>query len=129
MSIYVKGVGWVNTGIPTKRGRYKKRNHIDIFNKSYVVNELNDCWEWQLYLSPLGYGRFTITTEKIFSAHRASYFLHVGSIPKGLNICHHCDNPKCVNPNHLFLGTQKQNIHDAMSKNRYRGRVKIFKDK
>jgi len=51
-------------------------------------------------------------------AHRLSWFLFKGIIPDGIDVCHHCDNPKCVNPNHLFLGTAKDNVKDCFSKNR-----------
>ena len=64
-----------------------------------------------------GYGRIKYE-NRVIKAHRASWELHKGSISKGLNICHHCDNTRCVNPDHLFMGTQKQNVHDMISKKR-----------
>ena len=74
-------------------------------------------------LTPQGYGVVQITPEykkksKAFVASRVAYFLHYGVDPKEYFVCHKCDNPKCVNPNHLFLGNQKENIRDMFSKNR-----------
>jgi len=64
-----------------------------------------------------GYGRFTIG-KRIFGAHRLSYMLAYGSIPDGLFVCHRCDNPPCVRPEHLFLGTPIDNIKDSLAKGR-----------
>ena len=79
-----------------------------------------ECWEWQAGKSKKGYGYVQNNRKrgKLLSAHRVSWELHNGKIPKGMLICHHCDNPPCVNPNHLFLGTQKDNIRDAVKKGR-----------
>ncbi len=79
------------------------------------------CWEWQgLVDGPMGYGKTQITTPtgKIRSAHRVAYYLVSGVMPK-LHILHSCDNPKCVNPNHLREGTSHDNKQDAVSRGRH----------
>jgi hypothetical protein len=82
------------------------------------VNMLGDCWEWTAHRHPLGYGQFTLKKGTFVGAHRVSYALTFGPIPEGKVICHHCDNPPCVNPGHLFLGTQRDNAFDMLSKGR-----------
>lgn len=75
------------------------------------------CWEWLGTKNPNGYGSFS---SRYFSglAHRASWEIFVGPIPDGLFICHKCDNKSCVNPEHLFLGTQYDNMQDKAQKDR-----------
>jgi len=76
----------------------------------------NECWEWKAYKTQRGYGQFKY--KEGTRAHRIAWILTHGPIPKGLLLLHHCDNPPCCNPSHLFLGTQKDNIADMFNKNR-----------
>lgn len=75
------------------------------------------CWEWQAGKCSYGYGRFKLEGRYV-GAHRYSYVIHYGELPKGLLVMHSCDNPSCVNPNHLSLGTNKDNMDDKVNKGR-----------
>ena len=80
-------------------------------------NSDNECWEWKAGKYSFGYGEFSINGKNDL-AHRYSYSLYYGEIPKGMFVCHHCDNPPCVNPKHLFLGTHIDNVNDMLQKKR-----------
>ena len=75
------------------------------------------CWEWQACTSQAGYGNFGLNGQCKLS-HRIMYEIGHGKIPAKMFVCHACDNPSCVRPSHLFLGTQKDNMMDASNKHR-----------
>jgi hypothetical protein len=74
------------------------------------------CWPWRGRRSPGGYGRGSFGTTTY--AHRRAYELAVGPVPAGLDVCHACDNPPCCNPAHLWAGTARDNLRDAVAKGR-----------
>lgn len=82
------------------------------------VDKTDTCWVW-LASTTDGYGNFWFGPKR-YKAHRFSYELEYGSVPDGLLVCHQCDNPPCVRPDHLFLGTNKDNAQDRASKGRGR---------
>lgn len=88
------------------------------------VDTSGDCWEWTGSKAH-GYGRLKVGKKgRSLLAHRYSWHLHTGDDPGPLFVCHTCDNPSCVNPDHLFLGTQGDNIRDAQKKGRLSARGK-----
>ena len=78
------------------------------------------CWNWTAYKNNEGYGRLRAGGEKVL-AHRLSYSIFKGEIAEGLFVCHTCDNPACINPEHLFLGTHQDNVSDCVAKGRHKG--------
>lgn len=84
------------------------------------VRKSSGCWIWTGYLNPDGYGKLLADGERI-AAHRYSFLLHTGIHPGDKEVCHKCDNPSCVRPDHLFLGTHDDNMKDAASKKRLPG--------
>lgn len=83
------------------------------------IGARHECWPWTAARHPRGYGHLWIRRRAV-NAHRISWVLSHGEIPDGLSVLHHCDNPPCVNPNHLFLGTQQDNVKDMVEKGRWR---------
>ena len=81
------------------------------------TEKVNGCWEWTGALFKGGYG-CVVRNRKTQGAHRVSYKISVGEIPEKMFVCHKCDNRKCINPEHLFLGTYRDNIDDMVKKKR-----------
>jgi hypothetical protein len=103
-----------------------RRQLVDRFWSKIKVGKPDECWEWQAATNKRGYGHFK-WNGKVKYSHRMSWILHNGKIPKGLFVCHTCDNPKCVNPAHLFLGTNQDNMDDMVNKGR--ASIKLTSDK
>lgn len=100
------------------------QNWMDRFLSKIEFIPFHECWEWSTYKDKDGYGYFsTVENGKKMNrkAHRMSYMLFNGPIVKGLWVLHKCDNPSCVNPKHLFLGTAKDNAIDRDIKGRAYG--------
>ena len=81
------------------------------------VDQSDDCWLWTGCVDKEGYGRFRIGSPTTYSTHRVSYAIAKGE-PGQKSVCHSCDNPRCVNPEHLWIGVQLDNIRDRDEKNR-----------
>lgn len=86
--------------------------------KRYFESSGSRCWNWTAYKNRQGYGTFRYKDKK-WQANRFSYQIFVGNIPESMCVCHKCDNPSCVNPKHLFLGTKLDNKMDCVEKGRH----------
>ena len=85
----------------------------------------NGCWEFRSdWLAPNGYGQFS-ASGKHWAAHRFAWLLHHGTPPQpGCHVCHRCDNKRCVNPDHLFVGSARENVVDMVEKKRHRNQYR-----
>ena len=102
----------------TCAGKMRKRPLGERFWAFASKGRKNDCWQWNGSVNNNGYGRLN-RNGRIVYAHRLSYELAYGCVPDGVDVLHRCDNPPCVNPTHLFLGTQADNNLDCREKGRH----------
>lgn len=93
------------------------RSSEDRFRAGVRSGAPDECWEWQRSCTKAGYGQLMVDRRMAY-AHRFAYQLAHGAIPPGMFVLHRCDNPRCCNPNHLFLGTHIDNMRDRESKGR-----------
>lgn len=104
-----------------RRGRNRRFSYerfILEFNKKFTKSSYCKCWEWIASKNRDGYGTVSFN-GKVMTSHRVAWIVNNGKIPLSTNVLHRCDNPSCVNPEHLFLGTQGDNIRDCVQKGRF----------
>lgn len=97
--------------------RRSMKELVERFNVKWILNNITGCHEWTACHLPNGYGAIQYEGKKL-SAHRVSWQLHNGEIPEGMHVLHKCDNRRCVNPEHLFVGTHQDNMKDRSQKGR-----------
>jgi hypothetical protein len=98
----------------------KTRIPLERFKTKFIADESTQCWLWNSTKDKDGYGKFFIPPNRNDRAHRVSYELFKGNIPRGYFVCHKCDTPGCVNPDHLFLGDSFTNMQDCAATGRHR---------
>lgn len=106
-----------NEAMAVSGTRRSMKELVGRFNLKWSLNLKTGCHEWIACLLPNGYGAIQFKGKKL-SAHRVSWELHNGEIPKDMHVLHKCDNRRCVNPDHLFVGTHQDNMKDRNQKGR-----------
>ncbi len=92
---------------------------MDVFHPRVMPEPNSGCWLWIGSAGKDGYGTINVGANKYWRVHRLSWHENRGEIPKGMHVLHRCDGPTCVNPDHLFLGTDADNTKDKMAKGRH----------
>jgi hypothetical protein len=111
--------------MPSGVYQHKKKPWAERFIGKYDVSPTG-CWIWNRSTNKHGYGQFPRGFgQSPINASRASYIAHVGNVPDDLEVCHKCDTPRCVNPEHLFIGTHSDNMLDCIRKGRKNPKRKL----
>jgi hypothetical protein len=122
-----RGMGMGHT-LPMIKERLRPHDPIR-FHQKYEVRGPDECWPWKScfkYRNGIPtYGHFNVGSCKALKAHRVAYYLARGPFDESLHVLHSCDNPRCVNPAHLWLGDNNANIMDKVRKGRARGRTAL----
>lgn len=108
----------------TRVNQFSAQDIVRFWRSIIISPEPDGCWLWALVPSKAGYGMFVCGRKWKMLSHRAAWLLATGEDPGRSFVCHRCDNPRCVNPNHLFLGTHTDNMRDMIAKGRNRNDIR-----
>ncbi len=113
---YARSRNWI-VACPVVSNRLKMKTDRERFDDKWIPEPYSGCWLWTGFVQSSGYGQIQINRKPV-PAHRVAWEMFRGDIPQGMRICHKCDTRSCVNPEHLFTGTQKDNMQDCIKKGR-----------